>query len=157
MGLSRYEISQILRTFEESHFADLHIKSGDTVLDLKKTSTHNATPPSGESERSTQSLELLQSTTPHPLEPQEQPTRYITVAAPALGVFRRSSPFDELPLVEAGDEVSVNDTLAFLDLLGTLTPVTPGQPGRVAEICAEADQLVEYQQELFKIQVLELP
>jgi len=151
--INKLEISEIIRVFEASHFVTIHLQSGETVLDLRKVTGEDVLPARGAAEYDSEAVRLANNDmSQSPSSPLASP-EIKTVTAPSLGIFRRSSAPDGTPYPKVGDEVGEGDTIAFLDVLGTQTPIIVGVPGRVVEICSEADQLVEYQQDLFKIQI----
>lgn len=153
MEINKLEISEIIRAFEESQFVTIHIQSGETVLDLRKIAGEDTLSTRSSAEFNSEAVRLAQNDMSQPPSSPPASPEIKTVTAPILGIFRRSSGPDGTPYPQVGDEVGEGDTIAFLDVLGTMTPILVGVTGWVVEICSETDQLVEYQQELFKIQI----
>lgn len=66
-------------------------------------------------------------------------------------VYHRPSP-DEQPFVKVGDAVTEATTVAILEVMKMMNPVTAGVSGTVAEVCVEEGQLVEYGDVLFRLE-----
>jgi len=74
------------------------------------------------------------------------------VMAPMLGVlYLRPSP-DAEPFVRAGDTVTPDTTVAIIEVMKMMNPVTAGVQGTVAEICANDGQLVEHGDVLIRLE-----
>jgi acetyl-CoA carboxylase biotin carboxyl carrier protein len=76
----------------------------------------------------------------------------VEVIAPMLGtMYRRPSP-DAAPFVTVGDTVEADTTLAIVEVMKLMNPVTAGVAGRVVEICGNEGELVEHGQVLFRVE-----
>jgi acetyl-CoA carboxylase biotin carboxyl carrier protein len=74
------------------------------------------------------------------------------VTAPMLGVlYLRPSP-DAEPFVKAGDTVTPDTTVAIIEVMKMMNPVTAGVEGTVAEICGIDGQLVEHGDVLIRLE-----
>jgi acetyl-CoA carboxylase biotin carboxyl carrier protein len=74
------------------------------------------------------------------------------VKAPLLGTFYRSPRPVAPPFVEVGRSVTENDTVCIIEMMKTMNHVKAGVRGRIAKICVENSQMVEYQQTLFLVE-----
>lgn len=75
----------------------------------------------------------------------------MAVTAPILGtLYLRPAP-DAEPFVAVGDTVAVDTTVAIIEVMKLMNPVTAGVAGVVAEICAAEGSMVEYGQPLLRI------
>lgn len=144
MKLTENEIFEIMAVFEKSQFGAMHLKVGGAVLDLQKSrvgDTSNVVHLSPEfavaNEGSSGSSR----------------TQLSTVKSPALGLLRLVPTSGEPPLVEVGAEIEKGDTVALIDVLGTMSPVIAEKSGRITALLCDADCLVEYQQDLFQLEV----
>lgn len=77
----------------------------------------------------------------------------VPVPAPVMGTFYRRPAPDAPPFVEPGDEVGPDTTVAIVEVMKLMMPVTADVAGRVAEVCAEDGAMVEEGQPLFLIEV----
>ena len=75
----------------------------------------------------------------------------VAVRSPMVGTFfRRPSP-DEPPYVEVGSEVEADAPLALVEVMKLYTTIHAKTRGRIAWVCANDAELVEYDQILFII------
>ena len=75
----------------------------------------------------------------------------VAVRSPMVGTFyRRPSP-DEPAYVEVGSEVGADAPLGLVEVMKLYTTIHAKTPGRIARICANDADLVEYDQLLFVI------
>jgi biotin carboxyl carrier protein len=76
----------------------------------------------------------------------------VEVPAPVLGVFYGRPAPDAPPFVALGDEVGPDTTVAIVEVMKLMNPVSAGVAGRVVGICVEDGALVEEGQALFRIE-----
>ena len=76
----------------------------------------------------------------------------VAINAPMLGTFYRTPKPGAPPFVEVGTMVGKDDPLCIIEVMKLFNTVKAGVQGRIAQICAEQGQLVEYQQILFLIE-----
>jgi biotin carboxyl carrier protein len=69
-----------------------------------------------------------------------------------LGTFYRTPKPGSPPFVEVGAEVREEDPVCIIEVMKLFNTVRAGVQGRIARICAEQGQLVEYQQDLFLVE-----
>ncbi len=74
------------------------------------------------------------------------------VRSPMVGTFYRAPSPNEKPFVEIGAAVSEGDPLCLIEVMKLFTTIGAKQAGRLAEVCAEDGQLVEFEQLLFMIE-----
>lgn len=73
------------------------------------------------------------------------------VTAPMLGVFYRRPAPDRPPFVEVGDTVTPDTTVAIIEVMKLMNPVTAGVAGVVTEVCVPDGQLVEHGDVLLRV------
>ena len=76
----------------------------------------------------------------------------IPIKSPLLGIFYRSPKPGSPPFVETGSEVTEDDTVCLVEVMKLFNTVKAGVRGRIAKICAENNQMIEYNQTLFLIE-----
>jgi len=76
----------------------------------------------------------------------------VAIKAPMLGTFYRTPKPGAPPFVEVGAIVGEDDPVCIIEVMKLFNTVKAGVQGRIAQICAEQGQLVEYQQVLFLIE-----
>jgi acetyl-CoA carboxylase biotin carboxyl carrier protein len=75
----------------------------------------------------------------------------VPIKAPLLGIFYRAPKPGAPPFVEVGDPVTEEDTVCLVEVMKLFNTVKSGVRGRIAKICAENSQMVEYNQILFLV------
>lgn len=78
-------------------------------------------------------------------------TNYKIVKSPIVGVFYSSSSPTKPPFVKVGDQVKEGDTLCIIEAMKVMNEIKSPYSGKIAEIVAENESMVEYNQEIFKI------
>jgi acetyl-CoA carboxylase biotin carboxyl carrier protein len=73
------------------------------------------------------------------------------ITAPMLGTFYRASAPGEQPFVEVGDEVEPDTVVCLIEVMKMMNAIPAGVSGRIAEVCADNAQLVEFGAPLFRI------
>jgi acetyl-CoA carboxylase biotin carboxyl carrier protein len=69
-----------------------------------------------------------------------------------LGTFYRAPKPDAPPFVEVGQFITNDDVVCIIEVMKLFNMVRAGVRGRIAKICAENTQMVEYQQVLFWVE-----
>jgi acetyl-CoA carboxylase biotin carboxyl carrier protein len=80
---------------------------------------------------------------------------FIPIKSPMLGTFYRAPKPDAPPFVEVGQFITNDDVVCIIEVMKLFNMVRAGVRGRVAKICAENTQMVEYQQVLFWVEKTE--
>ncbi|MFH1757900.1 MAG: biotin/lipoyl-containing protein [Pseudomonadota bacterium] len=169
------DVLLILKLLDESTFDELHIETGDLKLWARKHGkgisldevafkdkgpTPALTiepPPAAGKDLNLSTVKLTES----PIEVQRpKPTweqsaagqNLIPIKAPLLGTFYRTSKPGAPPFVEAGSMVTEDDPVGIIEVMKLFNTVKAGIRGRIAQICAEQGQMVEFQQILFLVE-----
>lgn len=74
-----------------------------------------------------------------------------TVAAPLMGTFYASPNPDADNFVKVGDIVNKGETLCILEAMKLMNEITSEIKGEIIEVLTKNEELVEYNQPLFKI------
>ncbi len=85
------------------------------------------------------------------LKEKTEPTNYISVRSPMIGVFYTSPAENADSFVSVGDSVKKGSTLCMIEAMKLMNEITAEQDGTVLEICAKNGQVVDYGCELFRI------
>ena len=177
--LNQDEVIEILKIVEESTFDELCLETGDFKLILKKrggsesiqspfqTGQDNTHPETAQ--RSPSVPTGVKQMEPESVTPASQTERqnaeapvdedpeagYIPIRSPMLGTFYRAPKPGAPPFVEVGQQVSPDDSVCIIEVMKLFNTVKANIPGRIAKICAENGQMVEYQQTLFLVEELD--
>jgi acetyl-CoA carboxylase biotin carboxyl carrier protein len=77
----------------------------------------------------------------------------VAVPAPVMGTFYRRPAPDAPPFVEPGSEVEPDTTVAIVEVMKLMMPVTAEVAGRIARVCAEDGAMVTDGEPLFLVEV----
>jgi acetyl-CoA carboxylase biotin carboxyl carrier protein len=83
--------------------------------------------------------------------PVEPATDVYEVRSPLVGTFYAASRPGAAPFVRVGDEVDAGDTLAIVEAMKLMNPITAERAGRVVEVCAGDGTPVEFDEPLVRI------
>jgi acetyl-CoA carboxylase biotin carboxyl carrier protein len=72
-----------------------------------------------------------------------------SVRSPIAGIFYRSPAPGEPPFVEVGMEVDADTVVGIIEVMKVLNNIRAGARGIISEICAENEELVQFDQTLF--------
>ena len=73
------------------------------------------------------------------------------VRAPLVGTFYRTPQPDAAPFVSVGDVVEAGQTIAIVEAMKLMNPISADVDGRVVEIYLDNDEPVEFEQPLLRI------
>lgn len=73
------------------------------------------------------------------------------VKSPIVGTFYSSSSPDQASFVKVGDKVKKGDVLCIVEAMKVMNEIKSLYDGEVAEILVNNEDMVEYNQELFRI------
>ncbi len=168
------DVLLILKLLDQSSFDELHLEDGDFRLHIQKRPTEKSLRVSSPSREegvpmvSTRppSSEALSAKTPDqsfktqepaslaakPTLISEVPAGLLAIKAPVLGTFYRSPKPGAPPFVEVGSWVEEDDPVGIIEVMKLFNTIRAGVRGRIAEVCAEQGQLVEFQQPLFFVE-----
>ncbi|MGL6105306.1 acetyl-CoA carboxylase biotin carboxyl carrier protein [Romboutsia sp.] len=76
------------------------------------------------------------------------------IVAPLMGTFYNASKPNEKSFVKVGDIVEKGDTLCILEAMKLMNEITSEEKCEIIEVLVENEELVEYNQHLFKIKPL---
>jgi acetyl-CoA carboxylase biotin carboxyl carrier protein len=162
--LTYKDVTEILRIIDESDVEELVLELEDAKLVVRrhgsgteravttaelnpepapKASGGNGVEPAAEAEPKAE---------PAPPKPAPRTDGATEIRAPMVGTFyRRPAPQDP-PFVELGGDVAAGDPLCLVEVMKLFTTIEAPVAGRIVEINAENEALVEIDQLLFVIE-----
>jgi len=174
-SITQDDVLLILKMLDESAFDELRIETGDLKLLARKHGKgisldeavfedKRPTPvlkiePTLDAEKDlnlstmklTESKVEVQLAKPT-LEPSAASQNLMPIKAPMLGTFYRAPKPGAPPYVEVGSMVNEDDPVCILEVMKLFNTVKAGIRGRIAQICADQGQMVEFQQILFLVE-----
>lgn len=164
MELSREDVIQILKLIDEAPIGRFSLEVGDLKLEVAKGTENTIIPPperppTETPARRTDVAASTQAETSVPLlgegatshSPTASNVQLRQIAAPLLGIFYRRPEPGAPCYVEVGSLVEEDTTVALIEVMKLFNPVKAGMRGRIARICVENGDLVEYGQNLFEV------
>jgi acetyl-CoA carboxylase biotin carboxyl carrier protein len=173
MAIDQDDVIRIIKIMDESDYDELHLEMGDLKLSISKSGTGGLSPnkapaslsrmepksPSTTSPAVTdKASSSAESTTTGDVPQPDGPVKIavtdglIPIKSPLLGSFYSAAKPGALPFVAIGSRVKKDDTVCLIEVMKTFTTLKAGVEGRIAKICAENSQMVEYQQILFLVE-----
>lgn len=76
----------------------------------------------------------------------------VPVLAPLVGTFYRSPQPGAKPFVEEGDIVELGQIVCIVEAMKLMNEIGAGEAGKVAEICVEVGERVEFEQVLMYLE-----
>jgi acetyl-CoA carboxylase biotin carboxyl carrier protein len=174
MDLSEDDVIQIMKYLDESRFNEMHLEMGDLKLIVNKSGSSNIFEAKGSHLESppgssiAEDAVLSQTESPAPIgfsatdgqRTVEEGTGpealdeegLIPIKAPMLGTFYRAPKPEDPPFVEVGTVVNEEDKVCIIEVMKLFSTISAGVRGRIAKVCAENGQLVEYNQIMFLIE-----
>ena len=160
-SITQEEVLQILKIVETSNTDELHLETGDLKLIIRKSNTRTAksagsadsvieSRPPAFAEKTvsvadTQADKASSSSA-------DEIEGLIPIQSPMLGTFYKAPKPGAPPFVEVGQLVSKEDTLCIIEVMKLFSTIKAGVRGRIARICAEDGQMVEFKQTLFLVE-----
>ncbi|MFE0749027.1 acetyl-CoA carboxylase biotin carboxyl carrier protein [Gordonia sp. NPDC058843] len=167
IGFGPDEITEILRSFEESAWTGLHLTVGGVTVSAGKDAPPPATgraPASVPSEPVTApaptasappSAAAAPTAASAPVRPEADTAidegGLVAITAPTVGSFWVAPDPGSPPFVEVGSRVEAGDQLAIVEVMKLMSPVVSDVAGVVAAIRARNADMVEFGQPLFLI------
>lgn len=150
------KIKTLIELVEESGIAELEVKEGEESVRISRNPTgvmpmHYYPPPLPPP--AAPAVPAAGAATPAaaaPALPKPADNRYV-VKAPMVGTFYRAPSPGAKPFVEVGQTVKAGQTLCIIEAMKMLNQIEADRSGVIAEILAENEKPVEFEQPMFII------
>ena len=151
--LKQDDVLFIVKLLQESAFDELHLQTGDLTLHAKKHPGEQALEPEPRSEPDAPAPEVSAKGPARAMRsPLVVPEGLTAIRAPIVGVFYRTPQPGAPPFVDVGTSVSEEDSVCVIEIMKLSRTVSAGIRGRIVQICAEQDEVVEFDQILFLVE-----
>jgi acetyl-CoA carboxylase biotin carboxyl carrier protein len=147
------EIKELLKVIDQTSLEYVKLESGDLKLEVSKTNNSVNTLSTNNKEIKNHSDEFIINET-YDCTYEDKDDTFSTIVAPLMGTFYSSSNPDESSFVKVGDIVDKGDTLCILEAMKLMNEITSDITGEIIEVLVKNEELVEYNQPLFKIKPL---
>lgn len=148
------EIKELLLTIDKTKLGYLKIEEGNFSLEVSTQSNINNT--------QTNSSEII-NTAPIVVDKNNENTNLMAeitnddihiIKSPLMGTFYESPGPDESSFVKVGDKVNTNSTLCIIEAMKLMNELTSDVTGEIIEVLVKNEDLVEYNQPLFKVKLV---
>ncbi len=152
-------VKELIGIINNSSFNEFEYKKGDFYVKMKKNSQNNSnysvqTLASQNFDPKIESSIIPENISePITIMPQEKVEIKSgnLVKAPIVGTFYQSSGPDKPPFVKVGDKVKEGDLLCIIEAMKIMNEIKSPYSGEIVEILVSNDNMVEYNQPLFRI------
>jgi len=148
------KIKTLIDLVEESGIAELEVKEGEESVRIARLPTGGGMPtyymPQPPPAAAPAIAAPAAAKAEAPVAPKVE-TRH-TVRAPMVGTFYRSPSPGAKPFVEIGQTVKAGQVLCIIEAMKMLNQIESDKAGVIAEIVAENEKPVEFDQPLFVIE-----
>ena len=165
MSLTHSDIAEIIKLVDQSTLDEFVVEVGDLKVEIRRKGAMPSAPAGAAAPAPPSAAIPPPEPPPRPpapasTQPKSPPAPpgepvlgegQVAVRSPMVGTFyRRPSP-DEPAYVEVGSEVEADAPLGLVEVMKLYTTIYAKTPGRIARVCANDADLVEYDQLLFII------
>ena len=150
-------VESLIRMLDESSLDNLEIRRGGTRIRLSKSAsgntaatvspTNNAVADAAPAVPSAPPAEAAASAPP--AEPAS--ANLVEITSPMVGTFYRAPSPEAAPYVEVGSTVAAGDVLCVIEAMKLMNELECETSGRIAEICVDNAEPVDFGQVLFRI------
>lgn len=154
MPLDANELREILLTLNQTDIAELHFKTDDFELNLKRA----AAVPVAATVQMVQAAPVGAIAASPALQPEVIPStsapsldKYIDVPSPIVGTFYSSPGPEESPFVEIGMKVRKGQVVCIIEAMKIMNEIEAEVGGEVIEILVQNGQPIEYGQPLMRV------
>ena len=160
------QLGRIIETLERSTFDFLQIEVGELKVTVGKGNISVpetksppaqpvvAAPPAALPQATSAVASTAAQAAPAAPQPQPSPGAHqgaVDVKSPIMGMFYAQPEPGAPPFVKVGSIVDETTTVALVEVMKTFNAVSAGVRGRIAEVCVQDAQLVEFGQALFRV------
>lgn len=145
------EIKELLKAIDSTNLEYVKLESSDLRLEVSKKAQSTSSPVLSVQQESVVDLSLEK---PVVNDTPVTSNENLSVVAPLMGTFYDSPSPDADSFVKVGDVVEEGDTLCILEAMKLMNEITSEIKGEIIEVLVSNEELVEYNQPLFKIKPL---
>ena len=147
------EIKELLKVIDQTNLEYVKLENSELKLEVsKKINPINAIP-TNNNEIVDYSNEVIINEA-HDCAIEMERDNLSIIVAPLMGTFYSSPSPSESNFVKVGDIVNEGDTLCILEAMKLMNEITSDISGEIVEVLVKNEELVEYNQPLFKIKPL---
>ena len=150
-------VESLIRMLDESSLDSLEIRRGGTRIRLAKSPDGHAAVAAQSANSTGPGTAAIPDSGPPPAEPAgpapaEPPSAgLVEITSPMVGTFYRAPSPEAAPYVEVGGTVAAGEVLCVIEAMKLMNELECETAGRIAEICVDNAEPVDFGQVLFRI------
>lgn len=148
------EIKDLIITIDKTNLGYVKLDNGNFYLEVSKNGLIDNTVPACLDIVNTNKVVNIDTESNIDVENKMPSEDLYIVKAPLMGTFYESSSPDSPPFIKVGDKVDKNTTLCIVEAMKLMNELTSEVCGEIVEILVSNEELVEYNQPLFKIKLV---
>ncbi|WP_419743218.1 acetyl-CoA carboxylase biotin carboxyl carrier protein [Paraclostridium dentum] len=153
------EIKELLLTIDKTNLTYVNLKDENFILEVSKGEIPVNTKTV---ENKKEELKLTEVSSAYDEDNKEEASVDLEVSndnihvikAPIMGTYYEASGPESSTFVKVGDKVSKGDTLCIIEAMKLMNEINSDVNGEVVEILVSNEDLVEYNQAIFKIKTI---
>lgn len=148
------KIVELIEIINKSSLNSLEIEMESMKIKMSKEKEVIEWPITTYKTENSKDVESYHSKGPLSVEKEVQEDENIkTITSPILGTFYASPSPGEKSFVQVGDVVKKGQLLCIVEAMKLMNDIESEWDGTIVEVCVENEQILEYNQPLFKIKV----
>ncbi|MDN6640172.1 MAG: acetyl-CoA carboxylase biotin carboxyl carrier protein [Tetragenococcus sp.] len=158
--MQQEELKELLSIFDQSTLTEFDLKDGSFELYFNKTAaarsqanqtTTNDQPAATTVEPGSTAQTVTQQTVQPTTEAQEKTVEGTNIVSPIVGVtYLRPSP-EKPDFKKVGDHVEAGEVVCIVEAMKVMNEITSEVSGEIVEVLVENEQVVEFNQPLFRV------
>ncbi|WP_250673979.1 acetyl-CoA carboxylase biotin carboxyl carrier protein [Paraclostridium ghonii] len=154
------EIKELLLTIDKTNLTYVNLKDENFTLEVSKgeisLNTKTATENSNDEFKLVEVNNSYEETNKQEamVDLEKNEDNFHIIKAPIMGTYYESSSPESNAFVKVGDKVSKGDTLCIIEAMKLMNEITSDVDGEIVELLPNNEDLVEYNQALFKIKTI---
>lgn len=153
------EIKELLLTIDKTNLTYVNLKDENFILEVSKGEVPVNTKTA---ENKKEELKLTEVSSAYDEANKEEASVDLEVSndnihvikAPIMGTYYEASSPESSTFVKVGDKVSKGDTLCIIEAMKLMNEINSDVDGEVVDILVSNEDLVEYNQAIFKIKTI---
>lgn len=139
------QVKELITIMNGSPFTEFELKLDNAEIKMSKnTETKTVAPSAPAVSTVSEAVEIKK-------EEVSEVKKGDIITSPIVGTFYESQSPQSPPLVKVGDRVKAGDILCIIEAMKVMNEITAKADGEIAEIMVANEQMVEFNQPLFRI------
>ncbi|GAA0863085.1 acetyl-CoA carboxylase biotin carboxyl carrier protein [Paraclostridium tenue] len=143
------EIKEILLTIDKTNLTYVNLKEKDFTLEVSKSKNTKTKDEILLTDSTIDKQDVLETINQISVDDDIH-----LIKTPIMGTFYESPSPESSPFVRVGDKVNKGDTLCIIEAMKLMNEIHSDVDGEIVEVLLKNEDLVEYNQPLFKIKTI---